>query len=335
LKPVDCNDIKLRYWFIDIEVQANTLPNPDNPEYPLHSVTLYDTYLNMYITLVRTGERTGHEKRDNHLIVYFGDENKLLSELVKLANLLEPDVLIAWNAEFDYPYIVNRLLRLGLQNPFHGTDVFDLLTAYKRLYRRKSYRLKAVALEEGLITEDEAKIGYDPSMPLEELIKYNKRDVEIMVKLDEKYKLVDFYTALKEYVGVAHLEDTFSNSILIDTELLRIAKERGVVLPSVEGGENEGYEGAIVLEPPAGIYENVALFDMTAYYPSIIMSFNISPDTLVVGNTSEDAIRYNNVAFKKYPTGLLPEVCMRFLRIRRQIEDKLKELKPGTLNTIY
>jgi DNA polymerase I len=330
LRPVECPDIKLRYWFIDIEVEANTLPDPNNPEYPLHSVTLYDTHLNMYITLVRTSERSGQERRDNHLIVYFDDENKLLSEFVKLANLLEPDVFVAWNADFDYPYIVNRLAMLGLQNPFHGTDVFDLLEAFKRLYKRKSYRLKAVALEDGLITEDDAKVGYDPSMSIEELIKYNKRDVEIMVKLDEKYKLIDFYAALKEYVGVAHLEDTFSSSILIDTELLRIAKERGVVLPSVESGEEQGYEGAIVLEPPAGIYENVAVFDMTAYYPSIIMSFNISPDTLVVGGSSEDVIKYNNVVFKKRPIGLLPEVCIRFLRIRKHIDDKLKELKPGT-----
>jgi len=282
-----------------------------------------------YFTLVNSGS-VGHEQRGDWVIVYYDNENKMMGELVKMANLAEPDVLVAWNTSFDHPYIVNRLARLGLQNPFHGTDVFDLLEAYKRLYKRKSYRLKAVALEEGLITEEMARATYSPTMALNELVEYNKRDVEIMVKLDEKYHLVDFYTSLKEYVGVSHLRDTFSNSVLIDTELLRIARERRVVLPSVEEGSEEGYEGAIVLEPPAGIYEDVAVFDMTAYYPSIIMSFNISPDTLVVGDTGGDVIKYNNVAFKKAPTGLLPEVCRRFLAVRRQLEDKLKTLAPGS-----
>jgi DNA polymerase I len=315
--------IPLRIWFIDIEVKANTLPNPQNPEFPIHAITVYDTYLNKYITLAVANESKVIND-DKWIRVLYENEMKMLNSFAELTNKLDSDILVAWNVEFDYTYIINRYIKLGLKPPFDGADIFDLLTGYKELYKRKSYRLKSVAFEEGLITEEEAKASYDPNMPLEQLLEYNKRDVEIMVKLDERYKLIDFYLALKEFVGLPSLMD-ISSSVLIDTELLRLARERGVVLPSRREAENEGYEGAVVFEPPAGIYENVAVFDMTTYYPSIIISFNISPDTI----SPDGEIKYGNVAFKRTP-GLLPELCKRFLALRKLIETEMTKYDPNS-----
>jgi len=318
IRPVNNpqEQIPLRIWFVDIEVASNVLPNPLNPEQPIHSITIYDTYIGKYITLVVSG-KTMVDRSDEWIRVHYPSETEMLRSLSDLVNMFDPDVFVAWNADFDYTYLVNRYLRLGMKSPF-DLDVFDLLSGYKELYKRKSYRLKSVAFEEGLITEEEAKMSYSPDMPVEQLMEYNKRDVEIMVKLDMKYRLLDFYIALKEFVGLPSLSD-ISSSVLIDTELLRLARERGVVLPSKREVEGEPYEGAVVLEPPAGIYENVAVFDMTTYYPSIIISFNISPDTL----SPDGEIRYGDVAFRKSPTGLLPELCKRFLSLRKSIEDEM------------
>jgi DNA polymerase delta subunit 1 len=52
----------------------------------------------------------------------------------------------------------------------------------------------------------------------------------------------------------------------------------------IHGDDNEGYEGAIVLDPLSGIYldnEPVAALDFSSLYPSSIISENLSHDSLV------------------------------------------------------
>lgn len=45
------------------------------------------------------------------------------------------------------------------------------------------------------------------------------------------------------------------------------------------------YEGGYVHPPKKGVHENITLFDFRSLYPSIIVTFNISPDTLDCGHT--------------------------------------------------
>ena len=327
VKPINPPEqIPFRVWYVDVEVKADVLPNPNNPVYPLHSITIYDSYLKKYITLA-VADKPSTSVSDDWVKVLFDNEVTLLKNLSDLVLKLDPDIFASWNVEFDYNYLINRYSKLGLKHPFEAVEIFDVLTAYKQLYKRKSYRLKSVAFEEGLLGENEARETYSPDMPIDKLLEYNKRDVEILVKLDEKYKLIDYYIALKEFVGVAHLEDAFSASRLIDTELLRLAREKNIVLPSRREVEAEEYEGAVVFEPPAGIYENVAILDMATYYPSIIISFNISPDTVTNNTDSNDVIRYNNIAFIKRE-GILPSLCKRFLQLRRDVENELARYNP-------
>jgi len=79
----------------------------------------------------------------------------------------------------------------------------------------------------------------------------------------------------------------YYTSIVIDTLLLRLAKREGVVLPTSVDRDENPIRGAIVLNPPSGRYENVAVLDMSRYYPSIIISFNVSPETKLNRITDE------------------------------------------------
>jgi DNA polymerase elongation subunit (family B) len=75
----------------------------------------------------------------------------------------------------------------------------------------------------------------------------------------------------------------------------REARARGQRVPVVKavegGGDEEGYEGAIVLDPVVGAYleEPVAVLDYASLYPSSIISHNLSHDTYV---RPEDWARY-------------------------------------------
>jgi len=71
------------------------------------------------------------------------------------------------------------------------------------------------------------------------------------------------------------------NADIIDTYILRKAREKGVRLPT--GGSPEEYKflGAFVEDTVAGINENVVYCDLASLYPSIIMSLNLSPEVIV------------------------------------------------------
>jgi len=48
------------------------------------------------------------------------------------------------------------------------------------------------------------------------------------------------------------------------------------------GGDEVGYEGAIVIEPMMGFYESpIATLDFASLYPSIMMAHNLCYSTLV------------------------------------------------------
>ncbi|HDN18098.1 MAG TPA: hypothetical protein ENF41_03455 [Candidatus Bathyarchaeota archaeon] len=127
---------------------------------------------------------------------------------------------------------------------------------------------------------------------------------------------------LKYTAGVAKISNVFHSSVLIDTLLLRLARQKGVILPSSpRNAIVTSYKGAIVLQPPVGLFKGVGIFDMLRYYPSLIISFNISYET-----------RCNKTitGFKLYPAGLAPQLCKLLLKERERLEEKLKKYEPGT-----
>jgi len=63
---------------------------------------------------------------------------------------------------------------------------------------------------------------------------------------------------------------------LIDTLLLREYKDK-YVLPSKEKHERVPYEGAIILKPKRSIYRGIAVLDMAAYYPHVILDEKLDP----------------------------------------------------------
>ena len=85
-------------------------------------------------------------------------------------------------------------------------------------------------------------------------------------------------------------------------------RDEGFLIPTRarygEGGSGEpedeqGYEGAIVLEPQTGMYldDPVSVLDYNSLYPSSMISHNLSHDSIVI-----DAARYGALPGAKYVT---------------------------------
>ena len=98
----------------------------------------------------------------------------------------------------------------------------------------------------------------------------------------------DIFTAMVEQANICSVPIDFISRRGQGIKLLSfIAKEcahRNTVMPVVRKDEsNEGYEGAICLEPKAGLYvdDPVAVVDYASLYPSSMISENLSHDSKV------------------------------------------------------
>jgi len=114
--------------------------------------------------------------------------------------------------------------------------------------------------------------------------------------------------------------------------------------------ENEGYEGAIVLHPKPGIYDDapISVLDYASLYPSSMISENISHDTIVLDSKYDNLPGYEYVditydlfkgkgddkkkigeqtcRFAQFPNGekgLLPRILQKLLKQRKATRKKI------------
>lgn len=294
--------------FIDIEVYSKSrFPNPDKAEEKVICVTF--THQGIYHTLL-LDDKTAVERRDDWVIYRITEEKAIFSLLSKFFEKKSPDVLAGWNIDFDIEYLKRRSEKLGLNLKLDGICVFDLLRGYSTLYRRGGNRLKEVAYREGFTKEleEEVNYGFLWENNREELLQRNLNHVKWIKMLDEKYKLVDFYWSLKNYAGLESIEKALYAGVLVDTLLLRKYKGKYVLPSKSERNEEEKLTGALILKPKAGLYENVAVFDVSRYYPNLLANLGLSPEG----------------------EGLVPQLCRELLAEREKYDKELKALQPGT-----
>jgi DNA polymerase elongation subunit (family B) len=89
----------------------------------------------------------------------------------------------------------------------------------------------------------------------------------------------------------------------------------------------EKYEGAFVFEPTPGLYENIAMFDFTASYGSVIVTYNLSKSTYLEKSTKDSysiELANKKVYFDKKP-GFFPEILREIIDIRKKSKQELKQ----------
>ena len=61
---------------------------------------------------------------------------------------------------------------------------------------------------------------------------------------------------------------------------------QNVIIPFAEDKIKSAYPGGFVKDPLIGMHKNVVSFDLNSLYPSIIMQYNMSPETIIDGKVS-------------------------------------------------
>ena len=305
-------DLKtLKITSLDIEVACeNGFPNVRECAEQLLAITVQD-YQTRKLKVFAT--RDYHNTRKDVDFIYCDDEKHLLQCFLAYWQTDFPDVLTGWNVElYDIPYICGRLERLfgekelkmmspwgmvkseeieikGRTNILYnlmGINVLDYMDLYKKFTytNQESYRLDHIAfveLGQKKLDHSEYENFKDfYTKDWQKFIDYNIKDVELVLQLEEKMKLLELAVALA-YDAKVNLKDVYYQVRMWDTLIYNFLRQRNIVVPPAKrSNKDEKYAGAYVKEPIPGKYEWVVSFDLNSLYPHLIMQYNISPETL-------------------------------------------------------
>ena len=366
--------------YIDIEVMLpdDGFPYPERAEMPVICVTCYNTKLNKYTSFVY-GSTDEYDSEinvyglfnvrvkqyiKNHTVFFCDTEEDMLNMLTFYLDDIKPGIITGWNVRgFDMLYLYNRMNNIGVDGnklaqhggyvvtgskyaegiDIKGVWLYDLLKAYMRFKNMRYYpSLKHAAEVEGIDGKMDININEAWKNDINRLIQYNKRDVEICVKINEKYRLIDadlIWHTLELSKGI-QLDDALVSNKLADIIILRRAKKLGYALPSKKEHKVKNIAGAVVYAKP-GLYNNVAVFDFKSMYPNIVRFFNIGLDTKltcdICGNDCVSskscaevqrgrAVEVNGIRFVRTKKAFVTDIIDELLDIRQQYKNKMAEI---------
>ena len=309
---VDYDFEKVSIAVIDIEVGSeNGFPDPYQANEPITAICI--KFLNQAPFVFGCGE---YEVKGNEVYIRCKDEYSLCKQFMHFWKDKYPDIITGWNTKFfDIPYLVNRFRKILGEDETKKLSPWNYITErkarvnnrelieynligvssldYIELYKwyapggksQESYRLDAIAQVE----LGEGKISYDDYDNLHSLyrlnyqlfIEYNIKDVELIIKLEEKLKLLELGVTLA-YDTKTNFEDIFAQTRMWDSMTYAYLFEKGIIVPPRVVQAKDGmFEGAYVKEVQVGKHNWVASFDLNSLYPHLMMQYNISPETLV------------------------------------------------------
>ncbi|WP_456329135.1 DNA-directed DNA polymerase [Archaeoglobus sp.] len=284
---------------------------------------------------------------DDSETILTGEERKIISDFVKLVKNYDPDIIVGYNQDaFDWPYLRKRaqkwniplnigrdgssIVFRGGRPKITGRLNIDLYDIAMRISDIKIKKLENVAEFLGTkieIADIEAKdiYRYWSRGEKEKVLTYARQDA-INTYLIAK-ELLPMHYELSKMIRLPVDDVTrMGRGKQVDWLLLSEAKKIGEIAPNPPE-HAESYEGAFVLEPERGLHENVACLDFASMYPSIMLAFNISPDTY---GCKEDCYEAPEVGhkFRKTPDGFFKRILRMLIERRREIKAELKKLDP-------
>ena len=323
---IDFNRNLINVTTIDIEVASDDgFPEPERADNVITAITIKNNIDNTYYVWGLGDYNVENTIMKTNRVVYkkFEQESSLLIDFIGHwdSTTHSPDVITGWNTRFfDIPYLHNRILKLlgeqfskrlspwgmierreitkqgrtqvafdlkGISN----LDYLELFIKFGYSYgAQESYKLDHIAN----VVLGEKKLSYEEYGSLHSLYKndfqkfidYNIKDVELVDRLEDKMGLITLAMTIAYKAGVNY-SDTFGTTAIWDTIIYRKLADNKIVVPFSEDKTKTNYPGGFVKDPLVGIHDNVVSFDLNSLYPSIIMQYNMSPETIADGEVTK------------------------------------------------
>jgi DNA polymerase delta subunit 1 len=239
--------------------------------------------------------------------------------------------------------------RESKETELFGRVVFDILQVIQRDYKLRAYSLNAVS--EHFLNEQKEDVHYSIISELyhgsaddrRRLAVYCVKDALLPQRLMDKLMMMYNYIEMARVTGVPFdFLLSRGQQIKVISQLCRKAREEQLLIPyyKSEGSSADvNYEGATVIEPTRGFYEQpISTLDFASLYPSIMMAHNLCYSTLISPATVKALALVEDVDYVKTPAqamfvrparrqGLLPRILRELLAARSRAKAALKNEK--------
>lgn len=295
-------------------------------------------------------------------------ERRLIQDFFDRIGGWSMNQMLAWGGDnFDFPALAGRIDRLGMNVDTRRLLWLDHLLMFKRMNlnssdsgdEKQSMALNAIAqaqLGEGKEEVPPEVAARWPGRSLgslawelweaggefrELLGRYNMKDTLLMCRIERKTGFASLFDTLCDVCRVLPDSKGLLPTKQMDGFMLRLGLERNFHFATKEyrdDGRHEQFAGAFVMEPKAtGISHGVHVADFASLYPSVIITWNMSPETKsltapVNGPIPEGLCRspLTGVSFETTREGILPAALKVMLALRKEWSEKQASLPPGT-----
>ena len=312
-------DLHICFWDIEssFDPKRGHAP-PSDPFCAITAITVYLKWVDQLITVavpppslsMADARKLCTEKWDNQVFLY-ETESEMLSAFLLLIE--DADVLSGWNCSaYDIPYTINRISRVmsksdtrdmclwgqfpksrtyeryGKEQKTYdltGRVNMDYLDLYKKYTyeERASYKLDSI----GELEVGERKTQYEGTLDqlynrdFELFIEYNRQDVALLNKLDQKFAYIDL-TIASAHENTVLMPATLGSVAIIEQAIINEAHLHGMVVPDkISKDDDTSMAGGYVGKPIKGIHSWIGSIDLNSLYPSTIRALNMAPETLI------------------------------------------------------
>jgi len=314
----DAPKLNVAFWDIETDFDPERgFADPSDPFMPITAISVHLQWMDTLVTLAIppktiTMEEAKEQTKDFPNTHLFEKEEDMLKTFLDLIE--DADILSGWNSEgYDIPYTVNRVSRvlskddtrrfcLWGQLPkkreyekygrtletydLKGRVHLDSLELYRKYTYSEthSYRLDAI----GEAEIGEKKTVYEGTLDelykndFKKFIEYNRQDVALLDKLDQKLKFIDLSNELA-HANTVLLQTTMGAVAVTEQAIINEAHGRGLQVPnrSKHDREHATAAGAYVAFPKKGLHKWIGSMDLNSLYPSVIRALNMDPATIV------------------------------------------------------
>ena len=195
-----------------------------------------------------------------------GGERCIISDLMELLRLHDPDVLLVDRGDLWVPLLEAKAARLGVEEHISRSGGFRRMAARSYWsYGRANHKDMALIPEGRILIDTSSSFAYREG---------GLRSILLASRLS----------------GLPpNLAARFTPGTLISSYEVYEALRRGLAVPFRKRDAESVREisdlrrsdrGGMILQPEPGLYEKVSQIDFTSLYPSIIVKHNLSPETL-------------------------------------------------------
>ncbi len=295
------------------------------------------------------------------------NEKELLEDFKKTIKEKDPDIILTYNGDaFDFPMIRKRakeyklklkigrvddefkFLRRGRSSAasITGRVHLDLFPFINNILspnlETEVLTLNAVSAE--LLGDKKIEMDFQELLEvwrkkkdLQKLVLYCLKDSELTFRL--------FNLLSSQFFELSKISDQLlfdvsriTYSQLVESFLTKKAHLLGEIIPNqpkfdeILKRKQFTFAGGYVKEPIGGIHKNIAVIDFRSLHPSIIATFNISPETLNCACCKNNGFKVpeTNFWFCKKKKGFVSSVIKDLLEERWKIKEKMKKEKKNS-----